>query len=391
MQIQLKRSVTVHCVNVIATLAFPCHRPVESALISWIEEQAAAGSSVSAAQVCAERSGLLPGRPLVLGQRLLNVAEQLQLVDVDKGRIRGLSEIGRNALAEGKVYVPERSTWSLYFAEDPLLAHPLIHFAPYNEPTAHQEIPRGAAGRNPAPARTFKQLPDCLARLRGKTLELPSIERPLVRVDEIEQQCEPAPSATLRAEVLIPDDGVSSSRVHGAVDEAQIDVERARPELRFWEVFFSLLERHGLSPLWSLQSGALQRQFFEVAASERTLRSFRQDLVFQRPALDTLGTFDPTAVAEVPVVPASDKDAQMWLDWLILDGIRGFCFAEQYRAHSGQVARQFASFRVQVPLQAELARRLRAYARGQGPAGQRPDSRYWHLQAPLDLLQEVRP
>lgn len=391
MQIQLTRSVTVHCVNVIATLAFPCHRPIENALISWIEEQAAAGSGISAAQVCAEGSGLLPGRPLVLGQRLLNVAEQLQLVEVDKGRIRGLSEIGRNALAEGKVYVPERSTWSLYFAEEPLLAHPLIHFAPYNEPTAHQEIPRGAIGRSAAPVRTFARLPDSLAKLRGKTLELPSIERPLVRVDEIEQQCEPAPSATLRAEVLIPDSGVSSSRVQGTVDEARIDVDRARPELRFWEVFFSLLERHGLSPLWSLHTGAILRQFFELAASERILRTFRQDLPFQRPVLDTLGAFEPTSVAEVPVVAASDKDAQMWLDWLLLDGIQGFCFADQYRLHGEKVAKQFPSFQVQVPPQEELARRLRTHERGGSTAGQRPDSRYWHLQAPLNLMPEVRP
>lgn len=390
MQIQLTRSVEVRCVHVIATLAFPSHRPIESALIRWIEDQASARAEISAEQVCAEGSGLLPGRPHVLGQRLLNVAEQLQLVEVDRGRIRGLSEIGRTALAEDKVYVPERSTWSLYFADDPLLAHPLIHFAPYNEPTAHQEIPKGPASRNADPARTFSRLPDTLAKLRGKTLELPSAERPLVRVDEIEQQCEPAPSATVLAEVLIPDNGASSSRVRGTVDEARIDVGRERPALRFWDVFFSLLEQHGLLPIWNRKLGALRRQFAELVANERTLRSFRQELPFRRPVLDTLGAFEPTSVAEVPVVAASDADAQSWMDWLLLDGIKGFCFSDQYRAHSEKVSKLFSAFLVEVPPQDELANRIRAHGGQPGKSQQRPDGRYWHLQAPLDLMMEVR-
>jgi hypothetical protein len=390
MQVQLARRVEVRCVHVIATLAFPSHRPIESALIRWIEAQSAAGADISAAQVCADGSGLLPGRPLVLGQRLLNVAEQLQLVEVVRGRLRGLSEIGRKALEDAKVYVPERSTWSLYFAEDPLLAHPLIHFATHNEPTAHQEIPRGAANRSAAAARQFAKLPDILARLRGRTLELPSIERPLVRVDEIELQCEQALSSVLHAEVLVPEKGGSTSRIHGTVEDARIDVGRDWPGLRFWEVFSSLLDQHGLAPLWNRQAGALRRRFAELVASERTLRSFRQDLPFQRPVLDALGAFAATTVAEVPVVAASDDDAQMWLDWLLLDGIRRYCFPEHYRAQGEQTLKLFSSFEVQVPEQKELAGRIRAQVEAPGRAPPRPDSRYWHLQAPLDLTMEVR-
>lgn len=387
MQVLLSRTIAVRCVRALATLAFPKVRPVESALINWMEERLQAGQSITAESVCAEQTGLLPGRSEVLGQRLLSIAEELRLVDLSRGRITGLSDIGRKAQAEQKVYIPERCTWSLYFAADPLLTHSLIHFAPYQEPLAHEELGGGPARKREGPQRTFVDLPPELAALTGRTLELPSAEKPLVRLDAIEPKCEVADPETLTAEVLFSPDQVFTSRVWGNVDNARIDHKKDWPKLLFWDVFLYLLEQQQLASLWSADARALRHTFRQVAAEPATLRSFQRDIPMRQPTLGKLGPFKDTVIQKVPVVPASPADAQSWHDWLLLDGISDYRFNEQYQAHCADVAKRFPAFALAALDQATLAARVRANATAASPEV-RPPARYWQLQAPLDLELE---
>lgn len=385
MQLQLTRSVKVRCIRVLATLAFPKDRPVESALLRWMDESLQAGREISAESVCAEGTGLLPGRSQVLGLRLLAIADDLRLVERSRGRITGLSEIGRKAQQEQKIYVPERCTWSLYFSTDPLLNHPLLHFAPYQEISAHEELRGGQKRKDASAERDFMDLPSELAALKEQTLELPSADKPLVRIDDFEPKCEKAEESTLRAQVEVGSDQVFTSSVKGAVDNARIDHQREWPRLPFWDVFLYLLEQQRLKPLWQADAKALRQTFREVEAQPAVLRSFERDVVLRQPSLGKLGAFGDTVIRQVPVVPASPEDAQSWHDWLLTDGINDYHFSEQYRAHSEQVAKRFVSFSPRAVSQEALAARIRA---ARSAAEQPPPVRYWQLRAPIDLELE---
>lgn len=385
MQIQLTRSVKVRCIRVLATLAFPTDRPVESALLRWMDESLQAGREISAESVCAEGTGLLPGRSQVLGLRLLAIADDLRLVERSRGRITGLSEIGRKAQQDQKIYVPERCTWSLYFSADPLLSHPLLHFAPYQEISAHEEVRGGPARKGASAERVFMELPMELAALKEKTLELPSADKPLVRIDDIEPKCERAEESSLSAQVLVGTEQVFTSRVKGTVDNVRIDYQREWPRLPFWDVFLYLLEQQRLKPLWQADAKALRQTFREVEAQPAVLRSFERDVVLRQPSLGKLGAFGDTVIRQVPVVPASPEDAQSWHDWLLADGISDYHFSEQYQAHCEQVAGRFVSFSPRAVSQEALAASIRA---ARGAAEQPPPVRYWQLRAPIDLELE---
>ena len=69
MRIEMNRKVDVVAYEVLATLAFPEDRTEVLSLLQMAEEF----GSLTGDQVVDRRSGLLPGRPRVMGKRLLNM------------------------------------------------------------------------------------------------------------------------------------------------------------------------------------------------------------------------------------------------------------------------------------------------------------------------------
>ena len=115
MRIEVNRKVDVVAYEVLATLAFPEDRTEVLSLLQMAEEF----GSLTGDQVVDRRSGLLPGRPRVMGKRLLNMAADLELLEGGHGGRFNLTEYGRETLENETVFVPEEASWTIWVTEDP--------------------------------------------------------------------------------------------------------------------------------------------------------------------------------------------------------------------------------------------------------------------------------
>ena len=67
-----------------------------------------------------------------MGTRLLNMAVSMDLLEVNRGRYV-LTEFGRENLEIESVFVPEKSTWTVWVADDPLIPASVIHVERHKE------------------------------------------------------------------------------------------------------------------------------------------------------------------------------------------------------------------------------------------------------------------
>ena len=74
--------------------------------------------SLSASDIVDRRSGLLPGRPKVMGFRLLNMLVDLGLLENFHSKEFTLTEYGSEALENETIFIPEESSWKIWVTED---------------------------------------------------------------------------------------------------------------------------------------------------------------------------------------------------------------------------------------------------------------------------------
>jgi hypothetical protein len=358
--ILLQRSTAVRGWRVTGSIALATRRDWEPALLKL----AVAHGRVTVDTVVAE---LLGGRSPI-ARRLLDVCARLGLLERDRGAWTA-TEAGRIAAQTGVVLVPERGTWTLWVAEDPLLASPIVAVTPWREPSAYDE--RGKNVR-----RSVQPLPAVLTSTIGVVIEPPSGRRRAVRIDDLgtEARGELADEqASLKVTLTI---APASVRVHvaGTIEGAQVDAEEPAPDLSHEQAWLALLRRAGMERQWDTHRGALWVSFKDTSAPERT--SMTRAIGFSRPTLDRLGTFDDAEVAGVPLRPKSPSDATEWAEWRLVRGITTYlpddALAEAYRA----AAQPFEDIAAPCPSRHELALRARGV--------DRPSPQYWRLQAPAD-------
>ena len=108
--------------DVKATLAFPQRRDEVQALLKMVLEKGA----LTASDVVHRQQGLLPGRAKIMGERLLTMVADLNLLKQDGDRW-SLTELGQASVEEGQTYVPEDDLWRFHWSDDPLVKSPLLH------------------------------------------------------------------------------------------------------------------------------------------------------------------------------------------------------------------------------------------------------------------------
>ena len=89
--------------------------------------------SLTGEQVVDRRSGLLPGRPRVMGKRLLNMAADLELLEGGHSGRFNLTEYGSETLENETVFVPEEASWTIWVTEDPLFPTTILHVERHRE------------------------------------------------------------------------------------------------------------------------------------------------------------------------------------------------------------------------------------------------------------------
>jgi hypothetical protein len=304
MKIELQRRMNVETWDVKATLAFPQRRDEVQALLKMVLEKGA----LTASDVVHRQQGLLPGRAKIMGERLLTMVADLNLLKQD-GERWSLTELGQASVEEGQTYVPEDDLWRFHWSDDPLVKSPLLHV---------QRIPPGNRwDRDNTPTKPTTDM-----HARGpvvRDLLHPVVKTRRVRVDSIAKNghsvgqttlsvsvsAEPGQAARLLIKGNLPKHGEGGTKV-----EASWPMNAVRHEDLLSELFADL-------PRGEWNGHALLVPFDGMSNKERSTQM--TTVTVDDPVVDDLGEFDVVRIQQVPLLPATQDDAVAWATWLVWD------------------------------------------------------------------------
>lgn len=311
---------------------------------------------------------LLGGVRLSVAERLLDIMKGFRLLDQNGG----LTEEGRRALSSGEIFVPQRGAWTVLIAEgEPLLGAPLLSISPANEPSAFDEVGAPKGWRQPPPQ--LSQLPDELRQIEGDEL-VPALDGSrCVRIESFgEQQTGRRELVTEEHRISLRYDETGHPMV--AIGDKSIQSQCRVDREAVWE---GLLRGEGLLHAWNAGKSAMAVGFDGLTDPER--RDRVRSLHFAAPEISGLGKFEPLKVDGVALTPASPEDAQKWAEWRLMNNIGDFAAEHRFQSWWEEARKPFSEFALRQPDRAALVAALRPIA------SNKPDARYWRLQAALDF------
>lgn len=339
------------------------------------------GDRVTPRDVCEH---LLIGRPESVGKAVVDRCRSYLLL----GPSGELTDAGRAALEDGKVFIPERGRYRAWYTEDPLLPQRLLDLQPMREPILRDSvvppISNGAYPR-PPPRREREEvinLPDGLQKMEGHVVDLLGPEGGRVEVLAVESRGvrrPPAPSEGLVGSLTLAPNEPPRLRVRGLYDRVL-----PSPKINHEEAWLSVLGDEARNWDQSSKSPSLRCSFADLKEEERS--SFRKTLRIPAPELADYGRFDSAEVPDVPISPRTSRDANAWAEWLLARTIDTYMNESGYQTVADGVRTKFPGFKIEAPEHREMIRKLQAERTKDG----RLPEAYWYLQAPLDL-QEGRP
>ncbi len=374
MVIELTRTVPVHIYNIVGEVGFAQRRDELRAVMQLGVEQ---GGELTAQQLCQR---LLAGKPDVVGLRLLTVCERLGLVEWTTKTPRRdsgarLTDAGREVAEGGDVFVPERGTWTIWVAEDPLVpeVERLLRLESFREPTAYDEM-YGKKDKDKSPQqRETVELPKWVQEACNVYGKLAWGDGRAISMNELEPRAEPGGTDQLTLTLRVAPGEVPTVHLRGALQGQQREYELPEaPAPDFEETW-----RYCLGSKARDWDGSRLAVPFNVLDDEERA-SFERNIGFERWSHPTHGSFGRFGVPHVPLRPASDLDASLWANWLLAYQTQSYVRRADYDSHCEQVRRTFTGYRLQLMTQEQLATSLRK------TSGERPSRKYWYQQAPLD-------
>lgn len=345
MKLILKREAVMEHWRVIATLGFAQRRPEIIAILALADEQpdgVVTGLDVS--------RKLLAERPEIVGKRLLEVCAMMQLVESVEPPREGwrLTEQGRRALKNQEVPVPQRGEFDVWLLFDPLHSELILRVRP-TEP----EVPpkHGERIETSAPA-PVQDLPNHLRRC------VSHIIRPPLRLQDEPNEVFVFDFAEL-GRCIKREPCQLSVELHGGGGTARFDVNFDGRQTHFAPVakLPALADALGAAGYTELDKPTAVA-FRTLSDSERRTANRSEEI--EEITTPEIGTFIRAQVADVPLVPETQQDANEWAVWRLVDNIRAYVWPQEFEKQVRAV-REFAvkahwAFDPALPTQSELAR-----------------------------------
>lgn len=364
----LSRRLELEKYEVVMEIGRQQRREELNAVLMLAEEH---GGKATAKQISQE---LLQGRPETVGKAIIDRCRDLALLD-ESG---GITPIGRDALSTGKVFIPERGRYVIWFTDDPLVLQKLVHIEPKEESHLSDEVAmmKNRNARSEVRDET-KTLPEKLAKLKGGPYDLMGKGGGRVVIKSIDQngvraQLGPGDAAKITLQIAPAGPHLSA----GGGFERVLDA----PALDFERSWISALGP--MAKLWvrSRDPPALKCGFDEL--NPKDLTSFSKAVHLSKPSLEGYGEFDDATVDGVPIIPRTSHDAEAWARWLLKKSIVGYIDASQYQGLVKATKSRFPDFPgVELPSEEELAEELGSERASDGTFPRA----YWYLRAPMDL------
>ena len=305
MRIEMSRKIRIKVYEVVGTFAFPEDRTEVLSLLQMADDY----KGLTGDKVVERKRGLLPGRPKIMGTRLLNMAADLDLLERTNNRSFILTDFGRETLENETIFIPEESSWKIWVTEDPIFPSNVLHVERHKE----RFEPKGSrAGVN--------QMPDFITDIEETSIELlrtHHTDSAEVRIKEIKPNGRLSNSSADLNLIIIADYGQDTiARVKGILGTGkgkQIDriVDFEGPE--HLELFTRLVNQSEFGPDWNENEGILNVVFAETTTVER--RQHLKTIRIDTPNLEDLGEFNSVELKAVPLTPKTGDDAREWAKW----------------------------------------------------------------------------
>ena len=307
------------------------------------------------------------GRPRELGIRIIQNCKIDGLFD-EEGNI---SEEGREALTDNKVFLNENGAYEFWVTFDPLLKQTILNIKTIS---VYKKD-------NVDILKVIEEVPNWIKYLENKKVELLNKNKDVVKINHFLPHIEQLRN-NLKASIhfdIAPQDHLVESKlvVTGDLRKNLSEI----PQYSFEEVWSSLLGSE--SNKWDPIKSVLLCKFDEVKENNSRL-NFAIDKTFPSPIILELGKFDDVIVKNISVKPVNENEANKWANWILEQEIKDYIDEDFYLKLCNNIAAkpQFSDFEISFISQKELAKK---YIIREANGQLKFLEKFWFLQTPLDL------
>ena len=350
--IVLSRSMDIETWNILGTVAEAQQRNEMMPLLKYLDE-----FTQGTIEDISEHLFFEQKARAVVVKRLLTILKLYELVDADEGKkTYELTEAGRQALEQKRMFVPEDGAWEISASDDPLLPHQVLKLTSFKEPDALSETNPGNRDKLNDRHNNMVRIPSWFAEFQGKEL-IPHTGGEDIRIDAIKKKGE---KVKAKLSFLI-DWHVNANSVE-IIGGKKIVTSLKGPGLSVAEVWKILLENDNdlNADDWNEAKEKMAVAFEDANSSARKL--MQREFKFVQPEIYNnevdFGEFDDIVVKSVAICARTQEDAQKWARWRLDNSITGFASEKSYSLWKAKAKEPFQEFSIDLPTRDEAARAL---------------------------------
>ncbi len=348
MDLVLKREVKVEVYQVIMQIGRQKQREDILAVLKLAEDL---NKPLKPQDIC---NYLLIDRPESMGEAILLRCKDLDLLDDNFN----LTEMGRKALRESKIFLKEESCYNLYITRDPIHLDKFLHLKTISprseEMRAYTYLKNNEYDeKNANLSREIIKTPQFIIELKNKVFINSNKKIIIYDVGKNAKYLETFEKENLYLIIKIKDI-FNNSKLSVYLSNFRSGELENIPSIDPLKIWLSLLGDK--SDKWD---------------------SFN-------PEIPGLGKFESIKIPDIPIIPDSYEDAEKWAEWYLIYQINEYISEKQYEELKTRIKSLpiFKEFKIEFPTLNELAKNILEYYYEENKVYL---DKYWYIQTPLDL------
>ena len=309
-------------------------------------------------------------RPESLGERLIHRCSLYGLLTED-GR---LTEEGKTAIEENKVFLKENGAYSFWTTKDPLIKQILLNVEDINLFTMKK-------GNK---IKEMINIPEWIKNLENERITLFNKKNEVIKIYEFRdlvQEMENDLNITIYY-IVSPSDKIEEHKllITGDLEKGLTEL----PKYSYEDIWLSLLRKE--SDRWDKESNAYMCKLDELDDNSRS--SFKITRSFKNPEILDLGIFNDLTVNNIPIIPINNEEANKWAIWILEQKINDYLGTEDYSELCSKIIKMkaFEKYEISLPTQEEMAKRFTIGSRGEDIEFM---EKFWYLKSPLELEPKI--
>ena len=368
--IVLRRSMDIETWHILATVAKAQQRNEMMPLLKYLGE-----FSEGTIKGISEHLFFEQKARAVVVKRLLTILNLYGLVDADEDKkTHKLTDAGKRALEQKRMFMPEDGTWEISVSNDPLLPHQVLEVEPFKkEPDAYSEVIGDKKEELKHRREKMAPIPRWFIKFLDKEL-IPHTGGEDIRIDTIKKKGE-----KIKAKLSFLIDWHVNANSVEIIGGKKIVTSLKGPGLSVAEVWKILLENDNdlNADDWNEAKEKMAVAFEDADSSARKL--MQREFKFVQPEIYNnevdFGEFDDIVVKSVAICARTQEDAQKWARWRLDNSITGFASEKSYSLWKAKAKEPFKEFSIDLPTRDESARAL---------IGKKLSANDWYLVAAAD-------